>query len=160
MNRKIQTKSTIVKLPSSSLAPRVILQKWKSLVQRREKVRQTPARLLGPPPSSLEMPPGAWLRPSPAAEAFGKAVSAPPPPPPVCSECACGEVVRLLSSSLIPCLLSMHSERVLGFFVACVDLFGRGRLWAACPIRNSPVVNVRTWARTPRRSTRRRGCVC
>lgn len=162
MNRKIQTKSTLVKLPSSSLAPRVILQKWKSFVQRREKVMQTPARLLGPPPSSLEMPSGAWLRPCPAAGAFGKAVSAPPPPPaPVCSECACGEAVRLLSSSLIPCLLSMHSERVVGFFfVVCVDLFGRGRLWAACPIRNSPVVKVRTRARTPRRPTRRRGCAC
>lgn len=124
MNRKIQTTSTIVKFPSSSLAPRVILQKWKSFVQKRENARQAMSRLSGPPPSSLETPSRAWLRPFPAAGALGDAAFAPPP---ACSECACGEAVRLLGSCLIPCLLSMHSERVLGFFCfvfffVCVEI--------------------------------------
>lgn len=58
------------------------------------------------------MPSGAWLRPFPAA---GNAASARAGP-----ECACGEVVCLLSPRLIPCLLSMHSERVSGgVFVLC-----------------------------------------
>lgn len=38
------------------------------------------------------------------------------------SECACSEVVHLLISNPIPCLLSMHSERVFVFvFFTCQD---------------------------------------
>lgn len=60
MNRKIQTKSTIGKFPSSSLAPRRILQKRAGFVQRRGNV---PGRAAARGPA-LPLQRKLWEKPS------------------------------------------------------------------------------------------------
>lgn len=80
------------------------------------------------------MPTGASVHLFPAAEHFITCSSSPLPVAPFfcfVSECACSEVVHLLISNPIPCLLSMHSERV--FVCFYVSRFSCGRLQAVCP---------------------------